>query len=122
MGFIAFGIILLGGIGRKFKLDKINYLIDLPIGVYGLAILTAGIFCTKPFINGLEYSGFESEIHSFSATVAGIAFSIGILSSGIKETKNTMRLVHFLFLIFVMGMSAFFGISQSNNGLIQKLM
>ncbi len=122
IGFILFGLILLIGIANKIRLNTINYLIDIPIGIYGLAILLSGIYCTKPFVNGLGYSESESNIHSISATMAGIALSIGILASGIIETKSSIRLIHFAFLIFVMGMSVYFGISESNNGLIQKIM
>lgn len=122
IGFIIFGLILLLGISNKVRLNTVDYVIDIPIGIYGLAILISGIYCTKPFVSELQYSEFESNIHSISATIAGIAFSIGILASGIKESGTSSRLIHFTFLVFVIGMSAYFGISQSNNGLIQKLM
>lgn len=122
IGFIIFALILLVGIIKKVKEHTIDYLIDIPIGLYGLAILVSGIYCTKPFISEIEYSEFESNIHSISATFAGIAFSIAILVSGIKENENPIRLIHFAFLIFVIGMSTYFGISLSNSGLIQKIM
>lgn len=122
VGFILLGLILLLGIVNKIRLGTLDFMVDIPIAIYGLAILVSGIFCTKPFISDIEYSVIESDIHSISATIAGIAFSIGILVSGIKETELSIRLIHFGFLIFVMGMSAYFGVSQSNNGLIQKLM
>ncbi len=122
MGFITFGIILVFGILNKIYNNTINYLIDIPIGIYGAAILISGIYCAKPFMTGIEFSNTESNIHSISASIAGIAFSIGILISGIKETEISTRIIHFIFFLFVIGMSAFFGLSPSHNGLIQKIM
>lgn len=122
VGFILFGLILCAGIFRKFSMHTIDYATDIPMGLYGLGILISGICCTEPFVDGVKYSAIESSIHSASATFAGIAFSMAILFSGLKAEESAMRWIHFIFLGFVLGMSIYFGLSRSNNGLIQKLM
>ena len=122
IGFILFGGILAIGIVSKLMRGNGNFLSELPILIYGLSILASGLYSTKPFVEGLEYSSMESNIHSFAAQVAGIAFSIGLLIHGFSETNKNLRIIHFLTFAFVVGLSALFGIMDSNVGIIQRIM
>lgn len=122
IGFILFGGILIIGITNKLTNGNGKLLTELPILIYGLAILISGIYSTKPFLDGIEYSELESKIHSYSAQIAGIAFSIGLLIYGIKETNTNLKIIHFVTFTFVVGFSALFGLMNSNVGIIQRIM
>lgn len=71
-----FGGILTVGITNKLINGKGKLLNELPILIYGLAILVSGLYSTKPIEAGIECSQLESQIHSYSATLAGIAFPL----------------------------------------------
>jgi hypothetical protein len=121
-GFILFGSILSVGIVHKLVFNEGKILFELPILIYGLAILISGVFSTKPFIDGIAYSQTESMIHSYAAMTAGISFSIGILIFGITSSATNLKLIHFTTFIFVVGFSALFGILTNNIGIIQRVM
>lgn len=122
IGFILFGGILIIGIIGKLIQHKGNLITEIPILIYGLAILISGIYSTKPIMEGVEFSITESQIHSICAQTAGIAFSIGLLIFGFRETVLNLKLIHFGFFIFVIGCSALFGLTNSNVGIIQRVM
>lgn len=122
IGFILFGGILAIGIVSKLMRGKGYILSELPFLIYGLSILASGFYSTKPFVEGIEYSSIESNIHSFAAQIAGIAFSIGLLIHGFSETNQNLRIIHFVTFTFVVGLSALFGITDSNVGIVQRVM
>jgi hypothetical membrane protein len=115
-GFIGFGLLLNLGFVQKFiAAQKISYP-DLLIMLYGLAILLSGFFSTEPFIKGLSYSVQESNLHSLFATVAGIAFSLGIFYRLVTAPTPGEKWMHGIFLLVVIGTSLLFGLSE--NGLL----
>lgn len=122
IGFILFGGILTSGIIWKLIYGDGKLLLEWPFLIYGIAILVSGFFSTKPFSPGIEFSEWESQIHSFAAQIAGISFSIGLLIHGISETKPSLKIIHFSTFVFVIGFSALFGILNSNTGYIQRIM
>jgi hypothetical protein len=122
IGFILFGGILAIGITNKLINGNGKLVTELPIMIYGLAILISGLYSTKPIVDGIEYSELESKIHSYSAQIAGIAFSIGLLIYGFTETNTNLKIIHFVTFAFVVGFSALFGIMDSNVGIIQRVM
>lgn len=122
IGFILFGGILTVGITKKLINGNGSLLTELPILIYGLAILVSGLYSTKPIVSGIKYSEFESQVHSYSAQIAGMAFSIGLLIHGFTETNSNIKFIHFVTFIFVVGLSALFGLMNSNVGIIQRIM
>jgi hypothetical protein len=122
IGFILFGAILAVGITNKLINGNARLLTELPILIYGLAILVSGLFSTKPIVSGIEYSELESQIHSYSAQIAGVAFSFGLLIHGITETNPNLKIIHFLTFLFVVGLSVLFGIINTDIGIIQRAM
>lgn len=122
IGFILFGGILAAGITNKILSGNGKLITELPFLIYGLAIVVSGLYSTKPIVLAVEYSELESQIHSFSAQIAGMAFSVGLLIHGINEKNTRLKTVHFVTFIFVIGFSALFGIMESKVGIIQRLM
>lgn len=122
IGFILFGGILAAGIINKILSGNGKLITELPILVYGLAILVSGLYSTKPIVSGTEYSELESQIHSYSAQIAGMAFSTGLLIHGITASNTNLKIIHFATFIFVVGLSALFGLMNSNVGIIQRIM
>jgi hypothetical membrane protein len=122
IGFILFGGILAIGIINKLINGNGKLLTELPILIYGFAVLISGLYSTKPILDGIEYSELESKIHSYSAQIAGMAFSIGLLIYGFTETNTNLKIIHFVTFAFVVGFSALFGMMDSNVGIIQRIM
>jgi hypothetical membrane protein len=122
IGFILFGGILAIGITNKLINGNGKLVTELPILIYGLAILISGLYSTKPIVDGIEYAELESKIHSYAAQIAGMAFSIGLLIYGFTETNSNLRIIHFVTFAIVVGFSALFGIMDSNVGIIQRVM
>jgi hypothetical protein len=122
IGFILFGGILAIGITNKLINGNGKLVTELPIMIYGLAILISGLCSTKPIVDEIEYSELESKIHSYSAQIAGMSFSIGLLIYGFTETNTNLKIIHFVTFAFVVGFSALFGIMDSNVGIIQRVM
>lgn len=122
IGFILFGGILAIGIINKLMNGNGKWVTELPILIYGLAILVSGLYSTKPIVAGMEYSELESRIHSCSAQIAGMAFSTGLFIHGFIETNTNLKFIHFATLAFVLIFSALFGIMDSNVGIIQRIM
>jgi hypothetical protein len=121
-GFILFGGVLAIGITNKLINGDGKLLTELPILIYALAIMISGLYSTKPIVDGIEYSELESKIHSYSAQIAGMAFSIGLLIYGFTETNTNLKIIHFVTFAFVVLFSALFGIMDSNIGIIQRIM
>ena len=124
-GFIGFGLLLNAGFLLKFlAAQQVSYP-DLLIMLYGLAILLSGFFSAEPFIKGASYSVRESKLHSFFATVAGVAFSLGILWRLLAATTPAEAWLHAIFLVLVMGTSFMFGLSENKTlpiakGIVQR--
>nr|WP_299342839.1 DUF998 domain-containing protein [Allomuricauda sp.] len=119
-GFILFGGILFLGVLRKLLNKQSDFIAELSIVFYALAVFVSGLYSTKPFIRGLHYSESEALVHSIAATVAGTSFCMALLIFSIKDNKR--RFVHALFFVFATICSALFMISEQNLGLIQKIM
>jgi hypothetical membrane protein len=121
-GFVLFGGTLALGIANKLIQGNGTLLTELPVLVYGLAILLSGLYSTKPIVEGIAYSEFESQMHSYAAQLAGIAFSVGLLLHGFAETNQQLKIIHFATFAFVIGLSALFGIMDTHIGIVQRTM
>jgi hypothetical protein len=122
LGFIGFGIFLSAGIGTKLRATPGLWYREVPLLVYAVSILLSGIFCEKPFLEGLPYSETEAQLHSFFAMAAGFSLSIAILVTGILEPGLSRKIAHYGVLVFVIAMSLLFGASRSGTGIIQRIM
>lgn len=122
LGFIGFGILLSIGVVSNLRGNSKLWYRDVPLLVYALSILLAGVFSEKPFIEGIPYSGLEARLHSIFAMLAGIGLSIAILVSGIIDESMARKIAHYCAFVFVIGMSISFGTVSSGIGIIQRVM
>lgn len=53
-----------------------------------------GFILQNQFIEGVEYSALESQIHSYSAQIAGLAFSSGLLIFGITAEHINLKIAN----------------------------
>jgi hypothetical membrane protein len=116
-GFLAFGITMSAGIlanGLTWR--------TTPILIYSLCVGLTGIFCTKPFTDIAIYSTTQSTLHSTFAQIAGIAFTLGILSQLFYSTDKNDKWIHLAFFIMVLGFSASFGLMKNYQGIFQRLL
>lgn len=126
-GFIGFGVLLNLGFIQKFIVARKVIYADVPLMLYGLAVLVTGFFSTMPFIAGIAYSAQESGLHSLFAQLAGGFFILGILYRLVLAPTIQEKWFHAVFFILVMGTSLGFGLSENGmlalgKGIIQKTM
>lgn len=117
VGLLAFGLVLASGLllnGLAWR--------TTPILVYGLCVALTGIFCTRPFAGTESYSAMESTLHSAFAQIAGLAFSIGILTQVFFTQDTKSKSVHTVFFVLVIGISAAFGLLKNYQGIAQRLL
>lgn len=117
IGFLAFGLTLASGI----FLNGLSWRTS-PILVYGLCVALTGIFCTKPFVDPDTYSTTQSTLHSTFAQIAGVTFSIGVLTQIFFTTANNSKLIHVTFFVLVIGLSATFGLLKNYQGIAQRIL
>lgn len=117
LGFLVFGLILTAGILLKGLTWRTT-----PILIYGLSVSLTGVFCTKPFSGFHNYSETQSAIHSALAQLAGVTFTIGIIVQLPYSVDKREKWIHVVFFILVLGLSASFGLSESYQGVIQRLL
>lgn len=120
LGFGGFGMFVMIGSAQKLIEKKKYWYRETPLFIYGLGILFSGVFSTKPFLPGVGYSEVEAQIHSIMATIAGFGLSLGILFYLFSEHKGWRKSIHFITLILIMGLSAWFGNAASHIGIIQR--
>jgi hypothetical membrane protein len=125
IGFIGFGVLLNTGLLLKsLSVRKIIYP-DLLIIAYGIAVLITGFFSAEPFIPETPYSTVEANIHTTFASVAGFFLTIAIVLAIFSTSDSKEKLVHTLFCIGVIGLSAAFGFAENRRlpvgkGLVQR--
>lgn len=117
IGFLAFGLTISVGI----FLNGLS-LRTLPILIYGLCVALTGVFCTKPFFDINTYSATQSTLHSTFAQIAGVAFSVGILTQIFFTVDKNIKYIHIVFFILVIGLSATFGLMKNYQGVAQRLL
>ena len=115
-GFIGFGLLLNIGVVSKFVAAGRIVYPDIPIMLYGFAILMTGFLCAKPMDESLPYSHTEARWHSIFATLAGICFTVGILWYLLVSPHPYARWFHLGFLILIVGSSLLFGLAE--NGVV----
>ncbi len=115
-GFLAFGLSVVAGVfadGFEWR--------TFPLGLYGASVAMTGIFCAKPFLDrGQSFSAVEDRLHSFFATLAGIAFCIGMAMQVLYSGSIGEGALHLLFLAAVTAISIAFGLNRNFRGLIQR--
>lgn len=116
-GFLAFGSTLVIGI----ILNGLSWRAS-PILVYGLCVALTGIFCTKPFTQLENFDTTQSTLHSIFAQIAGVTFSIGILTQIFFTSEKHLNYIHILFFVLVIALSATFGLLKNYQGIVQRLL
>jgi hypothetical membrane protein len=117
IGFLSFGITLATGI----LLNGITWR-TTAIFIYAICVALTGIFCTKPFTNVNYYSEIQSTLHSTFAQIAGVAFSVGILTQIFFTSDKSTNYSHILFFVLVIGLSATFGLIKNYQGVVQRVL
>ena len=117
IGFLTFGISLAIGL----LLQGLSWR-TTPILIYGLCVALTGIFCTKPFTDLETYSTTQSNLHSLFAQIAGVAFSIGVLTQVFFTSETHEKIIHLIFFILVISLSATFGLLNNYQGIFQRLL
>jgi hypothetical membrane protein len=117
IGFLTFGLTLAIGLFLNGFTLRTS-----PIFIYGICVALTGIFCTKPFIDLDTYSTTQSTLHSTFAQIAGVTFSIGILTQIFLTTNNNLKFIHVVFFIIVIGLSITFGLLKNYQGIVQLLL
>jgi hypothetical membrane protein len=121
-GFIGFGALVIIGAMQRTRSRRPLWYREIPLVLYGLAILLSGIFSTKPFMPDVGYSGLESHLHSIMATHAGVGISLGILLYMLSDNSARGKIVHMVTLVLIVVLSALFGMSTAGAGVVQRFL
>jgi hypothetical membrane protein len=121
IGFIGFGVLLSIGTITNFRQEGKYRFRHLPLVIYALGILMAGIFCTRPFVDGIPYSEVEARLHSIFASIAGFALSVAMLLYFLTD-HSRRRILHAISLLLVLGLSISFGSASSYAGIVQRIL
>lgn len=121
IGFIGFGFLLSIGAITNFRQGRKYRFRHLPLIIYALGILMAGIFCTRPFVDGVPYSEVEARLHSSFASIAGFALSAAMLLYFLTD-QSRRRILHAISLVLVLGLSIAFGLASSYAGIVQRIL
>ena len=121
IGFIGFGILLSIGVLRNIPREGIYRFRQFPLLIYAIGILLAGIFCTRPFVDGIPYSEVEARLHSSFASIAGFALSATLLLYFLTDHRRR-KLLHLISLFLVLGLSITFGLLSSCTGIVQRIL
>ena len=87
-----------------------------------LAVGLSGIYCTKPFVEGVSYVELEQKMHSAFATIAGIAITAGIVIHFFTSSSIELKVIHFAFFLLVTLASLAFGLLPAIQGAIQRIL
>ena len=121
IGFIGFGVLLSIGTITSFRQEGKYRFRHLPLLIYALGILMTGIFCTRPFVDGVPYSEVEARLHSSFASIAGFALSAAMLLYFLTD-HSRRRILHAISLVLVLGLSISFGLASSYAGIVQRIL
>ncbi|WP_185716254.1 DUF998 domain-containing protein [Larkinella knui] len=122
LGFIGFGLLLVGGGLADLVSGQLSLLRASPVILYGLAVALTGIFCTQPFWTDAFYSVQESRLHSVLAQLAGLSFSVAIVVQLLAPQRPSDRAIHATVLLLVLGLSGSFKFFSEYAGLLQRVL
>jgi len=120
VGFLGFGALVIVGAVQRTRARRSLWYREVPLVFYGLGILLSGIFSTKPFMPGLEYSAGEAGLHSLMATLAGVGISLSVLLYMFSDNSLRRKMVHLAALVLIVALSALFGMSTTGAGVVQR--
>lgn len=112
------GFILLGSGIIIASMKKLSYPI-VPFMLFGLFMITAGIFPHKPIDTTLQYNAAFHGLHGASATFAGISITSGFIWQGVLTRDKASRIlcfylatICFAFPMLMLAVPAFQGLIQ----------
>jgi hypothetical membrane protein len=122
-GLLGFGLILGIGSSIQISLLQIDWLTEIPLLVYAGLVAATGIFCTRPFVSTEEYSRRDDRLHSFSAQIGGVFFTVAILLKSLVAETLDSAAPHILFLFLVTLTALYYGRTKpSVKGIAQRAM
>jgi len=127
IGLMGYGILLGLGIILRLKNTREFVFPDAMVFIYAVGIFLSGVFATAPFDGNTNYSMQEASLHSIFATAAGLSISIAMISYFFADKGFKRKLTHLALAVFVVGLSALFGLAEDGTvaigkGLVQRSM
>lgn len=121
-GFVGFGgMLTASSLAHSLRTRK-DWTTTVPLAVYGLGILTSGLFSTDPFTDATAYSAGEAMVHSIGAQAAGVGLSVCAVSLLVTDPNPRRKTVHGLALLFIGATSAMVGLSADHVGTWQRIL
>ncbi|NJO82257.1 MAG: DUF998 domain-containing protein [Blastochloris sp.] len=127
LGFIGFGILLNTGIVLKGLQARRIRIADGLLMLYGASVLLTGIFSVKPFVDGILYSETQDMLHTAFAQLAGIAFSLSIVTHILSARTTRMRGIHISVFLLVVVISMMVALTDGSlvefpTGIAQRIL
>jgi hypothetical protein len=120
IGLFGFGVILGGGILMRLAQAGLIWFIELPILIYAISISLSGVFCTRPFIEGSDFSQIEDRAHSIFANLTGISFSLGVVVRMVFVELFVDFILNTVFLLLVLVPPFAFSRASKRRGIVQR--
>ena len=115
------GFITLGSGIIIASLSRISHPI-IPFMLFGLFMIVAGAFPHKPINQELEYNAIFHSLHGVSATLAGIAITIGFAWQGVLSQHLASKLLCFYLAVVCFAFPILMLINPEYQGIIQRAM
>jgi hypothetical protein len=121
-GFVGFGgIVAASSIAHSVRTGE-DWVVSIPLTIWGLGILTSGLWSAEPFVPASDYSSREAGIHSAAATTAGVCISLAAAAMMTTDPNPRRRIVHGIALAFIASSSAMVGLSPDAMGSWQRVL
>ena len=89
---------------------------------FGILMIGTAAFSHRPFIPGVPFDPVEDWLHSFSATLMGFAFSLGVFFRFLQRGKSIGRVLDLVALASAIGIPLLMMRFPGIGGLVQRLM
>lgn len=94
----------------------------LLLGLFGLLMVSAAAFSSKPWQETAPYDSTEDLLHSVAASAMGLCFIIGLISVGVSRISASQRALDFFAAGAAIALSIGLLVFDDVQGLLQRLM
>lgn len=121
-GFIGLGIILIAGILINFNetIEELHY--SIPLFMYAVFSIFAGVYSSKPFEHLVFYSIKEHKLHALFLQFSGLSLALLIVMKLIMVPGIIHRSINLVVLIFSLYTSAQSNRHIPSRGIYQRVM
>lgn len=119
-GFVMLGFAVLWLVAAAFRISSRGA--SWMHLTFGVMMIGTAVYSHRPFIAGVPFDPIEDWLHSFTATLMGFAFSLGVFLRFIQRWKSAMQVLDVAALISAIGIPLLMMNYPGISGLVQRVM